>query len=43
MPKNFFLFERWWVESIFGPLGTAVTTGLSYLPRMIVRMEKLVE
>jgi hypothetical protein len=31
------------VESILGPLGTAVTSGLLYLPRVIVRMEKLVE
>jgi hypothetical protein len=38
-----FLFENWGVESILGPLGTAATTGLLYLPRMIVRMEKLVE
>jgi hypothetical protein len=31
------------VESILGPLGTAATSGLLYLPRVIVRMEKLVE
>jgi hypothetical protein len=31
------------VESILGPLGTAATTGLLYLPRVIARMEKLVE
>jgi hypothetical protein len=31
------------VESILGPLGTVATTGLLYLPRVIVRMEKLVE
>jgi hypothetical protein len=31
------------VESILGPLSTAATTGLLYLPRVIVRMEKLVE
>jgi hypothetical protein len=31
------------VESILGPLGTAATTGLLYLPRVNVRMEKLVE
>jgi hypothetical protein len=31
------------VESILGPLGTAATTGLLYLPRVIVKMEKLVE
>jgi hypothetical protein len=39
------LFEFWGggVESILGPLGTAATTGLLYLPRGIVRMEKLVE
>jgi hypothetical protein len=37
------LFEYWRVESILGPLGTAATPGLLYLPRVIVRMEKLVE
>jgi hypothetical protein len=31
------------VDSILGPLNTAATTGLLYLPRVIVRMEKLVE
>jgi hypothetical protein len=31
------------VESILGPLGTATTPGLLYLPRVILRMEKLVE
>jgi hypothetical protein len=31
------------VESILGPLGTAATIGLFYLPWVIVRMEKLVE
>jgi hypothetical protein len=31
------------VESILGPLGTAATPGLLYLPRVIVRMVKLVE
>jgi hypothetical protein len=31
------------VESILGPLGTAATPGLLYLPRVIVRIEKLVE
>jgi hypothetical protein len=31
------------VESILGPLGTAATTGILYLPRVIVRMKKLVE
>jgi hypothetical protein len=31
------------VESILGPLGTAATTGLLYLPRVILTMEKLVE
>jgi hypothetical protein len=31
------------VESILGPLGTAAITGLFYLPRVIVGMEKLVE
>jgi hypothetical protein len=38
-----FLIEYWGVESILGPLGTAATTGLLYLPLVIVRMEKLVE
>jgi hypothetical protein len=37
------LFEYWGVESILGPLGTAATPGLLYLPRVIARMEKLVE
>jgi hypothetical protein len=32
-----------YLESILGPLGTAATPGLLYLPRVIVRMEKLVE
>jgi hypothetical protein len=31
------------VESILGPLGTPATTGLLFLPRVIVRMEKFVE
>jgi hypothetical protein len=31
------------VESILGPLGTAATPGLLYLPRFIMRMQKLVE
>jgi hypothetical protein len=31
------------VESILGPLGTAATPGLLYLPRVIVRMENLME
>jgi hypothetical protein len=31
------------VESILGPLGTVTTTGLLYLPRVILTMEKLVE
>jgi hypothetical protein len=31
------------VESILGPLDTAGTPGLLYLPRVIVRIEKLVE
>jgi hypothetical protein len=31
------------VESILGPLGTSATTGLLYLPRVIVMMENLVE
>jgi hypothetical protein len=33
----------WGVESILGPLSTVATTGLLYLPWVIVRMEKLVE
>jgi hypothetical protein len=39
----YILFEYWGVESILGPLGTATTPGLLYLPGVIVRMEKLVE
>jgi hypothetical protein len=31
------------VESILGPLGTTATTGLLYLARVIVKMEKSVE
>jgi hypothetical protein len=31
------------MESILGPLGTATTPGLLYLPRVIVRMEKFLE
>jgi hypothetical protein len=31
------------VESKLGPIGTSATSGLLYLPRVIVRMEKLVE
>jgi hypothetical protein len=31
------------VEPILGPLGTSATSGLLYLPRVIVRMESLVE
>jgi hypothetical protein len=31
------------VQSILGPLGTAATTGLLCLPRLIVRMENLVK
>jgi hypothetical protein len=38
-----FLFERLGVESILGPLGTAATPGLLYMPQVIVRLEKLVE
>jgi hypothetical protein len=41
--KLFILFEYCGVESILGPLGTAATPGLLYLPWVIVRMEKLVE
>jgi hypothetical protein len=37
------LFECCGVESILGPLGTAATPGLLYLPRVIVRPQKLVE
>jgi hypothetical protein len=39
----FFLFGYWGVKSILGPLGTAATRALLCLPRVIVRMEKLVE
>jgi hypothetical protein len=40
----FLLIEYWGVESILCPLGTAATSGLLYLPRVIVMMmEKLVE
>jgi hypothetical protein len=38
-----FYIDRLGVESILGPLGTAATPGLLYLPRVIVRMAKLVE
>jgi hypothetical protein len=31
------------VESKLGPLGTSATSGLMYLPRVIVTMENLVE
>jgi hypothetical protein len=31
------------MESIFGPLGTSATTGLLYLPRVIVMIENLGE
>jgi hypothetical protein len=31
------------MESILGPLGTAATPGLLYLPRVIMMMEKFVE
>jgi hypothetical protein len=31
------------VESKLGPLGTSATSGLLYLPRVIVRMENLME
>jgi hypothetical protein len=31
------------MESKLGPLGTLPTSGLLYLPRVIVRMENLVE
>jgi hypothetical protein len=31
------------VESILGPLGTSATTGLLYLPQVIVMMENLVK
>jgi hypothetical protein len=34
---------EWEVESKLGPLGTSATSGLLYLPRVIVRMENLVE
>jgi hypothetical protein len=38
-----FLIEYWRVESVVSPRGTAAITGLLYQPRVIVRMEKLVE
>jgi hypothetical protein len=31
------------VESKLGPLGTSATSGLLYLPRVIVRMKNVVE
>jgi hypothetical protein len=31
------------MESKLGPLGTSATSGLLYLPRVIVRMDNLVE
>jgi hypothetical protein len=40
---EYFLFEYWGVESILRSLGTAPTTGLLFLLRVIVRMKKLVE
>jgi hypothetical protein len=40
---QFLFLEYWGVESILGPLGTAATPGLLYLPRVIVEMENLVE
>jgi hypothetical protein len=39
----FLYFNIGGVESIQGPLGTAATNGLLYVPRVIVRIEKLVE
>jgi hypothetical protein len=39
----FFQFAQCGVEFKLGPLGTSATSGLFYLPRMIVRMENLVE
>jgi hypothetical protein len=41
--SHFFFIWTLGVESILGPLGTAATTGLLYLPRVIVRMENLTE
>jgi hypothetical protein len=38
-----FLFEYLGVESILGQLGTAATPGQLYMPRVIEKMEKLVE
>jgi hypothetical protein len=40
---QFFYLNSGGVESILGPLGTAATIGLLYLPRVIVRTEKLVK
>jgi hypothetical protein len=39
----FFNLRSGGVESRLGPLGTSVTSGLLYLPRVIVRMENFVE
>jgi hypothetical protein len=40
---HFFNSHFWGVESILGPLGTSATSGLLYLPQVIVRAENLVE
>jgi hypothetical protein len=39
----FFNSHIWGVESKVDPLGTSATSGLLYLPRVIVKMENLVE
>jgi hypothetical protein len=39
----FFLFGYRGLDSTVSPLGTAAITGLLYLPRVIVKMEKFVE
>jgi hypothetical protein len=43
VPKKKIKFELGGAESRLGPLGTSATFGLLYLPRVIARMEKLVE
>jgi hypothetical protein len=41
--RLFFNSHSGGVESKLGPLGTSATPGLIYLPRVIVRVENLVE
>jgi hypothetical protein len=40
---EFFYLNIGGVESVLGPHVTAATTGLLYLPRVIVKMENLVQ